>query len=80
MMYAKDRAGNEVSPESRKAVCWCLMGAIDKVSRGLMDDLQDTMQEAFIEVTGRTIMSFNDNRQRHFPEIVKALTKIAESK
>lgn len=29
--YARDKAGNEVDPDSRTAVCWCLTGALKAI-------------------------------------------------
>jgi hypothetical protein len=77
-LYAKDKEGHDVSPLSRKAVCWCLLGALEKVSSDT-DTMYD-LQNAFQEVRSTNVLNYNDTPKRRFTDIVKTLTLIADSK
>jgi hypothetical protein len=71
--YARDAKRNEVSIDSTKAVCWCLMAAI------ILDDVPNKEYEALSkEISKRngraaTIPTFNDDPNITHADILEVL-------
>lgn len=79
-------AGKEVHPKDYNAVCWCIVGAIDRVSTSLSD--KDKAVWAFLHVSlpyhePRTlnqshISLWNDVKERTHDEVMKAFDEAIE--
>jgi hypothetical protein len=73
---AKSKTGRQVIPEGRSAVCWCVYGAIQRItgtplgSRALWDALKASVGTV-------NIASWNDTRGRTQAEAVAALREAA---
>lgn len=85
--YARDANGNDVDPESRRAKCFCLIGAQYRVLKGQPEEgmtaaVHDSMQSLMYALRLRgehttSPISFNDDRSTAHEDVVEALA-IAE--
>lgn len=73
--FARDKDGNEVSPRSRKAVCWCLEGATEKCYKG--DDIFEAARTIHRGLGDHEFVAvWNDNKKRKFEEIKALVEKL----
>lgn len=72
--FAKDAAGYGVDPKDGRAVCWCLIGALEKCYGTTYGPEYDKLSEAIRQKVGQPwVAQFND-RATH-SEIIEVLTK-----
>lgn len=67
-LFARDDNGNSTQPVSVRAVCWCALGAIDRVS-GDDESAGDDALDALMEVVEEgNVSTFNDSHTH--PEVM----------
>ena len=66
--FARDKDGFEVNSRSRYAVCWCLMGAVNKC----YEDVTEVMGKLKTEVGN--FVWFNDNHE--YEDVVKLVERL----
>ncbi len=75
---ARDRRGRSVKPESDAAVCWCAMGAINRVvGDGLSFDIYAARFALRETIRVQYIAGWNDDKTRTQAEVVTALRNAA---
>ncbi len=83
-IYALDERGNGLKSTDPRAVCWCLLGAINKcyghdlVAQDMVQHLVlERIQPGISDPSGRTSISgFNDSRNTTFAEIRKLVEEL----
>jgi hypothetical protein len=72
--FAKDADGFPVNPRDGRAVCWCLLGALEKCYGSSYTPEYDKLSEAIRQRVGDPwVVEFND-RATH-SEIIEVVTK-----
>ena len=59
--YARNAEGEKVAGDSSSAVCWCSLGAFDKVSQGAVNSTWTDAVGILSYVSGDSIATFNDS-------------------
>lgn len=75
---AKDRKGNPVNTDSKKAFSFCLSGALEKIGVSIYSPFGRTLAEKIELSSPDRIVDFND--EHRWPTIKKVLTEIAAGK
>lgn len=76
-LSARDKLRNGVDPASKKAVCWCLYGAIFKCYPETRRDKPLSLiltALGIVTLTGITL--WNDDRNRTHKDVLKLVTKL----
>ena len=86
--FARDAEGGGVMAESKDAVSWCMLGAMEKlgISKGLHDNYQtqlpDSLFHSFQKVLPEnysgSIAGFNDSSLGTREKVLEALRKVAK--
>lgn len=76
---ARDRTGKMRDAESAQACCWCIGGALDKLSN-YRSDLAQIMHEAIGDEPGKPTLlcDWNDDPSRTFADIQALMAKMEE--
>lgn len=73
---AHDVYGVEIDPRSKNAVCWCVMGAVQKFSPGA--GYQGAALSRVHSVVGESIDEFNDNPTTTHADVLRVLDAAIE--
>jgi hypothetical protein len=77
--FAQTEDGESCSPNSKKSVCYCLLGAINRAtkSRGLKTNVINVLAET-IEPSDKdnfSLAGWNDNKRRTKQQVLNAIDK-----
>jgi len=75
--WARDANGDRCQPNSKNAVCWCLVGALTKIAKDRSDTVLHTI---FKLTTGRrfglnAVVRWNDAKKRTFADVKALIAK-----
>jgi hypothetical protein len=74
--YARDARRRAVPYDSKTAVCWCLMGAVDRAA-GPVGDVEDALNQA---LGAYSLAGFNDSQKTKGPVLALIDKAIAAEK
>lgn len=74
--YARDAAGEGVNPSSKRAVCWCLVGAMRKSPIGKLH--QEVGLDLIHSVVDGHIAGFNDDPNTTHADVLRVLDAAIE--
>lgn len=74
--YARDAAGDNAMLSGKKAVCWCLTGAV--LNSPLRSSHQDIALDLIHGVVGGSIFGFNDDPTTTHADILRVLDAAIE--
>lgn len=73
-VMARDAQGNEVSPQDENAICFCLLGALEKCN---YEHKQHLLYRVLrVEYDEYSIVSFNDSPRRTHEEVLNLLREV----
>jgi hypothetical protein len=83
--YAETSQKVTVEFDSRRARCWCVMGACYRVTKHSMEAWGESpailsFRDQIKKITGRHALDFNDAPETKFRDVVATLRKIAKPK
>ena len=78
MAYARNAEGNPCSPRSRKAVCWCAMGALQRAHRTRTHSTPYDLAENMLNAMTRGAPAWQDNPRRKQGGVVQLLRRAAK--
>ena len=73
--YARNASGQRCPPKSAEAVCFCAVGAIDRVYSA-HSNAENRLDEAVRELGYDSIVYWNDTPKRTFAEVRDLLIKL----
>jgi hypothetical protein len=78
--YAEDDEGNPLEEGCNEyAVCWCLMGAYEKVVGEKAPLSRFDFNEQFVYANGVNTLAFNDSEATTHQDVLDALDKLIKS-
>lgn len=75
-VFARDNMGQQTPFHGQHAVCWCVLGACNRVC--MYDfELRKKCQDFLDFIVERDVVAYNDNRRRTHAEVLDALNRAA---
>ena len=60
-LFARDKSGKYVNPQSKEAVCFCSLGAIERFAgRKMLGEFEKHLDDVCKRLFGTNVISFND--------------------